>query len=139
MNPIFFHNRHDANSVVLLESLPALTRVMDFFGDDQVPEGYKVSVLPYLITKELDLSSPLEVTVGTTTVIFNCKEYGLTIDDNASRFHIRIGDQIMDDMPVNGVLSLEIICETAAEVPISIINESDGYHPWSGAITFKEA
>lgn len=143
---LFFHNRHDRESRELLNNLPENTQVIDVYGGDEIPDGYHISKLPYLIDKSLALLTPGPFEPGTFILRWQCDGDGLPGDglpgetpENNTQFFITINGETQDSKLENGLLEIEIECLFPAILDIEILNEVDGYHPWRGIVEAVEA
>lgn len=136
--PLFFHNRHDRTSWEALALIPEGTQVIDVFGGDQIPEGYRIPRYPYLIDKKIIPFSPLELTLPGGIVQFK------TVYENDADFTEPVtlwisvnGQTPMSEHTVDGILSLEIECEEPQIIRVEIVDDGQGFHPWRGQIEVK--
>jgi hypothetical protein len=135
LQKLFFHNRHDKTSRELLENLPPDVQVIDVYGGDSIPEGYRLSVLPYLVDKELSFITPEQIETGTSTLRWECRDAdGNLLTEGDPHFFVTINGETWDDYAVDGVLEVEVDCEEPLILEISVINELDGFAPWFGAV-----
>ena len=140
MNRIFFHNRHDKNSTAQLSELPEGTTVVDLFGGDPIPEGVRLSVLPYLIDKELELATPGPFVLGEIALSWNALDSEGNAPSNHVTFQVLIdgedqGEAILEE----GVLEILLEAESPGEIALALLNDVDGFMPWQGKIQIEEA
>lgn len=136
---IFFHNRHDKASRDALAALPGGAQVVDVFGGDPIPSGYRLSQLPYLVDKRLVLQTPGPFMPGTFVLRWECQAEDGTPLTEAPLLFVTINGEMQDDRPVNGILEVEIEAPSPVVLEIEIMNDADGYHPWRGTVEVKEA
>lgn len=132
MQRLFFHNKHDAASREILAGLDETVKVYDVFGGDILPDNIRLSVLPYMIDKQITLETLPPYNIGIVSLQFFCRDYqNDKTNDNVS-FVVEIGGDRYDISSINGVLDLEIECSQAVTILVSI--DGFGYMPFSTKI-----
>lgn len=131
---IFFHNRFDKNSVQMLSNLPPDTEVIDVFGGDKIPDGYRLTILPLLVDKKIEPVGALRLSCPGGIITFRAiYEDGAPYSGEVG-FHININGNTAYDTLRNGVLEIEVEATEPCVLDVEIINDTDGFHPWRGTI-----
>lgn len=136
--PIFFHNRYDKASQEALSALPEGVQVIDVFGGDPIPDGYRVPKYPYLVDKLLVPLTPLELTVPGGIIQFRLQYEDGAVFNGEAHFWVFVNGQLIGDEVVQGDLfELEIEAEEPRMLYMEIYDASEGFHPWRGIVEVK--
>lgn len=143
MNRIFFHNQYDKNSIDILNTLSTDIQIINVYGGDEVPKIFKISHLPYLVDKQIILTtSPPYLTSTPTVLQFECRDYQDSLLINENRlFYLdikEITDYGLRDIglyniyPNNGILEFQLDCPIPKKFRIRL--DAENYYPYENDI-----
>lgn len=144
MENLFFHNRHDKESINALASIPEGTKVIDVFEIGTViPEGYKVVGLPYLVDKHLAYTGQeiyaIDQFPATVTLTWECRKQDESlIATSEPEFFVSVnGQREKRGKPVNGILEVDVEVHEPVNILVEILNDGNGYHPYKGTVQIE--
>lgn len=136
MQRMFFHNQHDKESREILQTLKGDVKVYDVFGADKnnLPEGIRLSVLPYLVDRYIKFTPNGPYVVDTPFILeFECMDYlDQPVTGEVEIFDVNIDGFCYSAATEKGVLRVEITCPDVRTVIIGI--EALGYLPFNTEI-----
>lgn len=129
MQRLFFHNRHDAESRAVFETLDLDVRVYDVFGADRykLPQEIRLTALPYMVDKYFALLPGGPYLVDTPFELeIVCKDYqDNTVTEEAGQINVTIDGMSYSVNPENGICYVDIECPEPRTVTVVI--EGSGY------------
>ncbi len=131
MQRLFFHNKHDAESRAVFETLDPDVKVYDVFGPDRykLPQEIRLTALPYMVDKYFALSPGGPYLVDTPFELeIVCRDHqDKTVTGEAGQISVTIDGMSCSVTPENGICYVDIKCPEPRTVALKI--EGSGYLP----------
>lgn len=137
MQRLLFHNPHDRNSIDFISLYIGLSDVdiiNPTYDKSNIPDGITISTLPYLIDRQIVLTSSPPYLTPTITLQFECRDYqdNLLINEDKT-FLLDIQNICTYNIqPENGIIIIELNCPIPKTLHLRL--EADGYYPWESDI-----
>lgn len=137
MQPMIFKSEFDTADISEVLALLPDYIVYDAFAPENADllEQMKVPHLPYVIDKEIVLTSTTPFTVGTVTLQFSCRDYMGNNVGGEDVFYLTIDGEAKDISNNNGLLEVAVDCPEPDNVLVGIWAE--GYIPYSDEIAIN--
>lgn len=137
MQPMIFKSNFDAQDTSDIETSLTNCIVYDAFAPENAGllEQMKVPRLPYVIDKEIVLTSTPPFTVGTVTLRFSCRDYAGNNVGGDDVFGLTINSEAKDISNNNGLLEVTFDCPEPNNILVEIW--AAGYIPYAAEITIK--